>query len=266
MSVYTTQLRFICESLAGRQDSTGYSNVNEIVQIAAPKIFNFEFPIFDENYRSVIETKILKHYYTREISEESFGLWQLRLDTKINEIFPYYNKLYETEKLKFNPLYNTELVKGYYKGTDGNQKLHEFVQDDSIQKRQNQKNANGQESITREKTNWDLFQDTPQNSLNGVNNLEFLTEARKITDEDHDTNNKKESHTITDNNTNNQIVNRNNTLSLDSTENYVEKICGKQAGESFSKLIVEYRNSLINIDLMVIDELKDLFFNLYGGW
>ena len=81
MSVYTTQVRFICEAEAGLKKSVGYDDVNTVIQNAIPKIFNFSWPIFDESYRNVLETKILKHYYTREIGLETYGLWKLKLDT-----------------------------------------------------------------------------------------------------------------------------------------------------------------------------------------
>lgn len=71
MSKYTTEVRFICETAAGLTESSGGDSVNSIIQKAAPIIFNFPFPIFDENYRNVLEQKILKHYYTREIAFET---------------------------------------------------------------------------------------------------------------------------------------------------------------------------------------------------
>ena len=94
MSRYTTEVRYICESLAGLDKSVGYSNVNEVIEKSRNRIFP-PFEIFDESYRPVLETKILKHFYTREIGCETFGLWQLRLDAKLSVIMPYYNKLYK---------------------------------------------------------------------------------------------------------------------------------------------------------------------------
>ena len=88
MSRYTTEVRYICESLAGLDKSVGYSNVNEVIEKSRNKIFP-SFEIFDESYRPVLETKILKHFYTREIGCETFGLWQLRLDAKLSVIMPY---------------------------------------------------------------------------------------------------------------------------------------------------------------------------------
>lgn len=52
------------------------------------------YPIFDTEYRAGLQKKILLHYYTREICEETFALWKLRLISKLNDIMPYYNGLY----------------------------------------------------------------------------------------------------------------------------------------------------------------------------
>lgn len=115
MSKYTTELRFLCETEAGLVESQGFNSIQSILEQSAPKIFNFDFPIFDENYRLPLEIKILRHYYTREISEETVGLWKLRLQDKLNIIMPYYNQLYESELIKFNPLYDADLSTDYEK-------------------------------------------------------------------------------------------------------------------------------------------------------
>ena len=113
MSQYTTELRYICESLAGLEHSVGYSDIDEVIDNSYDKIFDFNYPIFDENYRPLLEKKILKHFYTREIGQETYGLWKLKLNTKMNEIMPYYNKLYNSELLEFNPLYDVDLTTSF---------------------------------------------------------------------------------------------------------------------------------------------------------
>lgn len=95
MSKYTTELRFICESLAGYEESVGLSSVDEVIKNSMDKIFDFDYPIFDEEYRSVLQTKILLHFYTREIGYETVGRWKLALRSKMLEIMPYYNELYK---------------------------------------------------------------------------------------------------------------------------------------------------------------------------
>ena len=119
MSKFTTEVRFICESESGLVESKGFNSISEILYLSAPKIFNFDFPIFDESYRLPLETKILRHYYTREISEETVGLWKLRLQDRLCMIMPYYNQLYKSELIKFNPLYNYDLTSDYKKTKEG---------------------------------------------------------------------------------------------------------------------------------------------------
>lgn len=121
MSKYTTEVRFICETEAGYMESKGFNSIDSILDIAAPKIFNFDFPIFDEEYRLPLEKKILRHYYTREISEETVGLWKLRLQDRLCMIMPYYNQLYKSELLEFNPLYDVDLTKTHTGEAEGNE-------------------------------------------------------------------------------------------------------------------------------------------------
>ena len=61
MSKYTVELRYICETMAGLETSVGGDDVDQGIQNAIPSIFNFSFPMFDEIYRNVLETKFLMH-------------------------------------------------------------------------------------------------------------------------------------------------------------------------------------------------------------
>ena len=119
MGNYTTQIRFICESKSGLTESVGFNGIMEAINNSVDEIFNFEWPIFDEAYRIPLEVKILRHFYTREICEETFGLWQLRLCDRLNVIMPYYNQLYKSELIKFNPMYDIDLTTEQEKVNDG---------------------------------------------------------------------------------------------------------------------------------------------------
>lgn len=119
MAKYTTELRTVCEEYAGLNKSQGYAAVGEIIEKARPKVFDFDYPIFDPEYRNVLEPKILKHFYTRELALETVGLWKLRLDAKMNEIMPFYNQLYKSQLLDFNPLYDVDLTRTSNRQIDG---------------------------------------------------------------------------------------------------------------------------------------------------
>lgn len=242
MSKYTTEVRFICENYAGLSQSQGGASVNKIIEDSRTKVFNFDYPIFDEEYRRVLESKILKHYYTREIGFETAGLWQLKLDTKMNEIMPYYNQLYESALLEFNPLYTHDLTR---------KKDVELNTSDSMTGEQSgESGENGEASSST--TNWDLYSDTPQGGLTGVENETYLTNARKIT------NSNESDYEISRTNSSNVEQNKEG----NSVEDYLERVYGYNGG-SASKLLKEYRETFLNIDLMVINELEELFMQLW---
>lgn len=143
MSDYTTQIRFICESKSGLTESVGFSGIMEAIENSVDDIFSFDWPIFDEAYRVPLEVKILRHFYTREIGEETFGLWQLRLCDRLNVIMPYYNQLYKSELIKFNPMYDVDLTTEHERANDGvmNKSEHaDFSRQDQSQ-RDNKRNS-----------------------------------------------------------------------------------------------------------------------------
>jgi hypothetical protein len=283
MSKYTTELRFICEAQAGLVESAGYLSTKNIIATARPKIFNFEYPIFDETYRSVLETKILKHFYTREIAHETYGLWQFKLDTLLNEIMPYYNQLYKSALLEFNPFYDVDLTRSHTNTTTGTQDVNATLNitgtEDNTLGQDTTVHLSGTDivdnTINEDGTivNKDAYSETPQGQLSGVDDNTYLTDYRKV-----DNTNAKDTtaHSITDredttttnvSGTNNKTTatdTTNNTLTeISNTETYLETVKGKQGMQNYSDLLIRYRDTFINIDMQIIDELNELFFNLW---
>lgn len=275
MSKYTTQVRFICENSAGLLDSAGYGDVNSIIQRAIPKVFNFDFPIYDESYRNVLCTKILKHYYTREIGMETVGLWKLRLDTKLNEIMPYYNQLYKSAIIEFNPMHDIDMTTEYTRDNDGTTDVTESStsnENKNITREKTDTNKTTAKSTTtssEDGTSRDLFSDTPQGGLTGLENNNYLTNARKITTDnsaDSSSNgeyneNKSGSESVDD--VTAKTGNNTGKTTVTTTEEYIQTIRGKSAGASYSKRLMEFRETFLNIDMQVIHELSDLFMGLW---
>ena len=87
MSKYTTELRYIIES--------GYK-LNALTS----------YPIFDENYRPVLNQYILNHFWMREIGFETVGEFDLYLGNTLNEIMPYYNGMFKMAMSEIDPLTN----------------------------------------------------------------------------------------------------------------------------------------------------------------
>lgn len=284
MAKYTTQVRSICESKSGLEESKGFNNVEEILAAAAPLIFNFDFPIFDETYRLVLEKKILRHYYMREIGEETVGLWQLRLNSRLNEIMPYYNKLYSSELLTFDPMKDTDYTKTGDRSGESNENKSEDGENHSTTTMtgtvkdeasgSNTQHETGTDNDIRKNEHWDYYSDTPQGTVSNLANLTYLTNARHVTDDGSGssrtknlttTNETETENTRTYNTTNatNGTNSLEGTKQASTTEEYAERVLGKMPGKSYSKLLQEFRDTFLNIDLMVINDLSDLFFGLW---
>lgn len=273
MSVYTTQVRFICEAEAGLKKSVGYDDVNTVIQNAIPKIFNFQWPIFDESYRNVLETKILKHYYTREIGLETYGLWKLKLDTKLNEIMPYYNQLYKSALLEFNPLYDVDITRNHTGKKTGTEALKGNVDINGQVLVDNHGNVNTTDDTTVANTttseNIDKFSATPQGAIDNLRNEKYLTNARMVNDTNTSngtTTGKTDTSTdSTTDTTTNTTTTTNNSTTINNTEDYLETVKGKQGTQSYASLIMEFRETFLNIDMMVIEDLGELFMNIWTG-
>lgn len=299
MSKYTTEVRYICEHFSGLTESVGYNDVEQVIKNCLPKVFDFNFPIFDESYRTVLETKILRHYYTREIGLETVGLWKLKLNTKLNEIMPFYNQLYKSELIEFNPLYDVEITrerktegKGT-KDTENGESRNGENHTDTSQSNANRVTENGVDNGTVNGTadgtqnqntsgsGTNMYSDTPQGAITDLQSGKYLTNAtvdsatNTFAGASHDSTsqtseNTRNNETNTDGSTDSSndgdyssSMDGYSNTTLSNTEDYLEHVIGSNGGESFSKRLNDYRATFINIDMMVINELEELFFGLW---
>ena len=350
MSKYTTEVRWICEQAYNKLAEENplfpplnEASLNSIIAAGCDNIFwknseadiemnyNNEFPIYDETHRLELCFKIIKHYYTREIAAETFGLWKLWINERMNEIMPYYNQLYESADVKYNPLYNVDYSRSGNKSDVGNyekqrekdnsrtgernnveEKLKENVKENSKENQNTiagseennvnrssdtETNNNGTNTSVGNERKINQYSDTPQNGLSNVVEGQYLTSADVNDTEKQDVNqntnegtehNESEDSAVRQYNTNgvenetgrsteneNNVSSRNENENINENENenesgsnnnagvWEEIIKGKIGEKTYAKMIMEYREAILNIDKMIIDELKDLFFYLW---
>lgn len=260
MAYYTTKVQTICESFNDLDEPGVYSDVATIIENALPHIFDFEFPIWDENYRTVLETKILKHYYTREIGAETYGLWKLWLDEKLNLIMPYYNSLYKTTLYEFNPLYDVD-VKTSHVG-NGNHKRSAVDNTKDVRTGSSGESVSGVTIDKGTNENVEKYSDTPQGGIQGLAAGNYMTTATIDNGANNRSNARNEK---TSRNTNDSLNHsRTNTERIDNTDAYIEHVFGTHGNRTFAAKILEFRKTILNIDNMIIEELKDLFYGLWG--
>ena len=321
LSKYTTEVRFICEHEAGLEESKGANNVDTILAQSWSKIFTTNCTFFDEEYRSVLCTKILKHYYLREIASETVGIWKLWVNTKLEEIMPYYNKLYASALLEFDPFKDVDYTKNHEGRNDGTKSVDSTTDYDGT--KSGESNVTGGDEVVdsgRKTTNGsytdtgtvgnarditvdgtasgtgskgDRYSDTPQGTIQNtdVTGDAYLTNVRLINDstsgtthdETYDNNLEtrnltgtnqgteviSDTKTTTKNETNEYSEKDNNSTTLDSNEEvhntdaYVDRIAGKMSTMPYSELLQKFRETFLNIDMMVIDEFDELFLRLW---
>lgn len=283
MSKYTTEVRYICETYAGYQHSEGLGKVNDIIAKAEPKVFDFTYPIWDESKRHEFQQKILRNFYTREIGFETVGLWKLKLQNRLIQIMPYYNRLYKALDDDFNLLHDVDLHRELTSnGTldetrNGTRDENETTQDglNATETRNLHKSESGtvDTDIVHGKDSLRKLSETPQGGLQGLLDGTYLTAAEQNKDSGTDTTNEERGLDYTDTGTITHKDDRNvsrgtnettkDTTDQDTTRHDTEHTWGKSPGVSFSQMIQEYMDKVQALDQVVMLELNDLFMLIY---
>ena len=191
---------------------------------------NFDFqmtnyPIFDETYRETLNNNILHHYYENEIGFETAPLFRFYLNQKLNEIMPYYNELYKVQK----KLIDEKLL------------LNNVNITEQLQGSNTTQTSSVSQSTNKGKN---LFQDTPQGNISQQDINAQNVYATNIT-------------------LNDNSINDNSSANGSGTNEYIKTIIGNNGGKFNIDVLNDIKNNLMNIDLMIINELNDLFMGIF---
>lgn len=285
MSKYTTEVRYICENNANLTESKGANDVDTIIANSWNKIFTTNCTFFDNNYRSVLCSKILKHYYLREIGCETVGIWKLWMNTKLEEVMPYYNQLYESALLDYDPLKDVDYKKLHSGTNDGTKNIDSTVDKDGTKSSVLSGTETGTVGDARDITSdgtWsssgdkgDRYSDTPQGTISNTDVVgnAYLTNVRLLSQNDSGTNhdvtydNNMQTRNLTTGSSVSDTYQEDVSNSVDetthSTDSYIDTITGKMGTIPYSDLIKKFRDTFLNIDMMVIEEFDELFLQLW---
>lgn len=210
MAKYTTQLRSIVES--------------------GTPIFDFDYPMFDEGYKSVLEQKIINTFYFREIGFETVAQFKHFLKARLNNIMPYYNQLYDSVGLVTKDDYNINL-------------------DNTITRKQTTNTTQegiGEQSASSsgKGSGEEVYSDTPQARLQGKDYATNMSENKSTSSDMSSGRSRSEGNAKT-------------------VEEYTEHILGNGSMRYSADILMEWRKSFINVDQQILDELHDLFMGLY---
>ena len=249
MSVYTTELRHLIKS--------GFD------------IGLKTYPIFDENYREKLNSKIIGHYYFREIGFETAELFKRYLNQTMIEIMPYYNQLYESELIKFNPLHNVDKWEtantDFDSKTDYTGNTNSATKYDGKTTTSDESTTEASQTVTAE--NKEVRSDTPQGllSIGNIQNEIYASDATFTNGQSNTTGTSvtnSNGKTVVDDTTTANTDATSNTI-VDNSTNFNKHVSGKEAGETYSEMLKKYRETFLNIDMMIINDLSSCFMNVY---
>lgn len=262
MSKYTTSVYDMVQVYTSEMEG---QPIRLRIEAALPKIFDFNFPIYDESHRAELERKIVKRYFNKEIGLETIDLWKLYLDERLNSIMPYYNELYSHAKDLFT---NVDVSNLSNEGITGNVKVDSTNGDKTVETTENHDDSTATNS-TRSNggshdQSTDINSDLPQIQITDVSiygNQSSTGDLKRNYDDNtdssgssmRDSNGRRSiDRSGSDNRTENKTENRNGNSSRKGRE-----------GILLAEQMLKYKSTLLNIDNMVVEELRDLFMSVY---
>ena len=207
MSKYTLELRFLYED----------ENFN---------LFDFPYNLYNNDLKPWFEEKFYQHFMFYEIGFDTIGMFKQRLMTKLNDIYPYYKQLYETEIRTKNIdfMLNKDLKESYIRELTSNS------------------NSNQESNVTSNGLST-AGQLTPSLIANSQKIDKFMDSAQK--------DNSSSNSTSTGESNGN------------SREEYTLTSQGNIGITSSAELLAKWRETILNIDLMIFEECNDLFMQIF---
>lgn len=194
-----------------------------------------DYPIpaaWTPEFRDALNEKILRHYWNREIGMETISMFAFAIRRRMHEVMPLYVKVYESEMLEFDPLSNVVLS---------------TARDDEAKEASKRKSTNTADTDSSGGSR-NLNSNFPQANFDPELNGEFYasdgqnqisSSKAKTTGGGEDT---------TDGTT---------------TAKGKSTTTGRQG--SASDLLLRYRATFLNVDMLVIGELADCFMQVWDN-
>lgn len=195
------------------------------------KLFDFDYEFYDNALKSNFESKFFEHYYFDEIGFPTIQKFKHMLKAKLHLIMPYYKQLYNIELQSIN----IDFL------------LQKDLKETFVREIENSSNMNGNISSNgnNNSENININSDTPQSKIDDIE--KYMSNASK----DKAINSYNDS----------------NTSSTDTSSNGYEKTEFSSKGNigvtSMATLVEKWREILINIDEMILNDLQDLFMQVY---
>lgn len=218
----------------------------ELRQITESKnmcLFDFDYDFYEPDLKTLFENKFTDYYFFNEIGFETVQMFKHALRTKLNTIMPYYSQLYQTElrSKDIDFMLNKDYVETITRELS------------SLGKNQNGSSSNASTQNTATGNEGSTFKESSLNNGNASLSLDDLTTINNSDNNFSNTN--KGTSTTTSNTTG---INEGS-----ETETITNKGQGNIGITSSAELLEKWRKVLINIDMMIIEDCRDLFMGVF---
>lgn len=199
------------------------------------QLFDFDYQFDDSKFKKQLEEHVIDYFYSYEIGFETPDMFKQKFRSKWLRVIPYYNELYNTTLLSYNPLINQsvkELTEQLSKANTTNTSKGKSISDSQT----TSESDSNQESS-----------DYPQQPIMGGDYLSGQTIAQTGSEINNAT-----SHS--DENTNNQTSNNESTY---------ERVVEGLTGTTYQELIRQQRENILRIPDMIVREMSSCFMLIY---
>jgi hypothetical protein len=256
MATYTITLKEIVDLYA----LDGATNLRDKIELARTKIFDFDYPFFDETKRKDFETDFIRNFFMREIGFETEEYWKFQLENYLRINMGYWNKMFKSELIPFDPLNNTKTDSTHNATNDQTMNGSSETKGNSTGTSSQSSNGNVSEKDFQRR----IHSDTPDTRLQLTAN-DGQGVIQYANDIEEDTNNNSKTSSGTASGTSNESSDATSTANqtTNEKESAVTHKEGKIGVQSFSKMLQEYRETFLRIEKEIFKEMNQLFMLVY---
>ena len=224
MAKYTFELREVISTF-GQDEVKNWFKDYELSDYLTPE----EIEVIEQRgvwNKDKLATRIINHYFLREIGQEAIGSFRLMIKDKMDELMETYAPLIYSASIKYDPLVNVNFSEIFDRSTNDTQVSNTTSHSDG--------------------SGLSIGSDTPQGNINKADILSGKYASSTTGTES----------TATNNDSSNSAGNGN--------EHYEKKTIGNSGVSATSQaMIKQYRDIIRALNTEIVYELEDLFMGIY---
>lgn len=261
--------------------------VDQIVENGKDKFFDFAFPWYADDNTGLEDFKnlFLRKNYMKQIGQETTAQFKLYVQARLMEKMPLYKQLYESSLLEYDPLVNrkvrttTDETESEEKGKESENIVSTTATGTTEENNNSNRSGtsveqrNSETSMSIETNNQSVHSENPEITMANKDYASSMDRERKAESGNGNENvegNKTVNDNATEHNTSDSNASSHETGNLSENENRERNKKGNETiegfyGDSQADAILKYRETILNLNEMICNDMNDLFLGYYGG-